>query len=245
MRVITNTKLAKRNRQWAQYLFFASFGLLILGLFVTNRQLAPQESMNVLLDVILPTAVLPVAFVMTIISVRMTNLWSRMPRPEAAIEEGLKGIPPKTTLFSYYHFPARHVLICPAGVFAIVTRFQDGMHSCVGDKWRTERSFLGRLASFFRFDSIGNPTVDALNAASHVKAIFQSAGMDVDVKPLVLFVDPRVRLEVTDPLVAVCHASPKHELSLKSYLYELGKDKKFPLSQDEIDRFALESGVRL
>lgn len=243
MRVVTNAKLAKRNRQWAQYLFFASFGLLILGLFVTNRQIVADQSANLLLDVILPTAVLPAAFIMTIISVRMTNLWARQPRPEKAIEEGLKGIPPKTTLFNYYHFPARHVLICPAGVFAIVTRFQDGVHSCHGDIWRTSRSFLGRLASFFRFDGIGNPTSEALRAAEHVQSIFKSVGNDVEVKPLVVFVDPRVTLNIEDPTVPVCHSSTKHPLSLKDYLYDLGKDKKFPLSQDEIDAFAKASSA--
>ncbi len=237
MRIITNSKLAQRNKQWAQYLFFASFGLLILGLFVTNRQLTPGQDANVLLDIILPTAVLPVAFIMTIVSVRMTNLWARLPRPEKAIEDSLKGIPPKTTLFNYYHFPARHVLICPAGVYAIVTRFQDGSQSCQGDVWRTSRSLLGRLASIFRFDGIGNPTADALRAAEHVKSQMTSAGIDVEVKPLVLFVDPRVSLSVDDPVVPVCHVAAKHPLSLKDFLYESGKDKKFPLSQEQVDRF--------
>jgi hypothetical protein len=243
MRVVTNSKLANRNRKWAQYLFFASFALLILGLFVTNRQLVADQSSNLLLDVILPAAVLPIAFIMTIISVRMTNLWARQPRPEKAIEEGLKGIPSKTTLFNYYHFPARHVLICPSGVFAIVTRFQDGVYSYNGDVWRTSRSFLGRLASIFRFDSIGNPTADALRAAEHVKSIFQAIEIDVEVKPLVLFVDPRVVLIVENAVVPVCHSSTKHSLSLKDYLYDLGKDKKFPLSQDQIDMFAKASSA--
>ena len=34
MRVETNERLARRNRQFAQYLFFATFGILILGLVV-------------------------------------------------------------------------------------------------------------------------------------------------------------------------------------------------------------------
>jgi hypothetical protein len=244
MRVVTNTRLAKRNRQWAQYLFFASFGLLILGLFVTNRQLLADQSANLLLDVILPTAVLPLAFIMTIVSVRMTNLWARQPRPESAIEEGLKGIPPKTTLFNYYHFPARHVLICPAGVFAIATRFQDGIYSCHGDVWRTSRkSLVSRLASLFRFDGVGNPTSDALRAAEHVQSIMKSVSIDVEVKPLVVFVDPRVTLNIQDPVVPVCHSSTKHPFSLKDYLYTLGKDRKFPLSQEQIDAFAKASSV--
>ena len=38
MRVETNERLAHRNRQIAQYLFFATFGILILGLVVINQQ---------------------------------------------------------------------------------------------------------------------------------------------------------------------------------------------------------------
>ncbi len=74
------------------------------------------------------TAILPIAFITTIVSVRMTNLWVRQPRPEVVIREGLKGLSNKSVLYSYYHFPARHVLICPQGVFAMVTRFQDGRY---------------------------------------------------------------------------------------------------------------------
>jgi hypothetical protein len=40
MRVETNERLARRNRQIAQYLFFATFGILILGLLFINQQAA-------------------------------------------------------------------------------------------------------------------------------------------------------------------------------------------------------------
>jgi hypothetical protein len=36
MRVETNDNLVRRNRQIAQYLFFATFAILIGGLFIIN-----------------------------------------------------------------------------------------------------------------------------------------------------------------------------------------------------------------
>ena len=123
MRIVTNQRLAKRNRQIAFWLMIGTLGVLV-GSFLLMMQNPiegnPEISALVLLFQVL---VLPVAFVLTLVSVRMTNLWARPPRPEDAIEEGLKGLSNKSVLYNYYHFPARHVLICPQGVFAIVTRW--------------------------------------------------------------------------------------------------------------------------
>ena len=124
MRVVTNKKLARRNKKITNYLFFGTFGALILGFVLINASLftgAVPDS----LTLIAQSAVLPVLLVLTVLSVRMTNMWARVPRPENAIEEGLKGLSNKSILYNYYHFPARHVLICPQGVFAIVTRWHD------------------------------------------------------------------------------------------------------------------------
>src|SRR5215207_4056948 len=126
MRVETNSKLVRRNRQIAQYLFFFSFGVLLLGLFVTNQQAASMQANDLLLGGILPSLVVLLAFITTITSVRMTNMWVREPRPEVALREGLKGLSNKSVLYNYYHLPARHVLIAPQGVFVITTRFQEG-----------------------------------------------------------------------------------------------------------------------
>ena len=237
MRIVTNEKLVRRNKQFAQYLFFASFGLLGLGLFVSGRQVAPQSDADVALGLLIPPLVLVLAYTATFISVRMTNLWVRKPRPEEALRESLKGINPKSVLYSYYHFPARHVLICPQGVFAIVTRYQDGRISVRGERWQTRRSFAGKLAALFRFDSIGNPNVDALRAAQHVESILKPIAGDVEVKPLILFIDPRVELTVEEPVVPVCHTSPKHPLNIKDYLWKLGKPQGMPLVQEQIDSF--------
>ena len=114
MRLKTNKKLARRNRQITNYLFFGTFGALILGFVIINASLFTTDVPDTL-TLIAQSAILPVAFVLTVVSVRMTNLWARRPRPEDAIAGGLKGMSNKSVLYNYYHFPARHVLILSAG----------------------------------------------------------------------------------------------------------------------------------
>ena len=237
MRVETNERLARRNRQIAQYLFFATFGVLILGLIFINQQTASLNSTNVLPVTLLQAAVLPIALITTVISVRMTNLWVRQPRPEAVIREGLKGISNKSVLYSYYHFPARHVLICPQGVFAMVTRFQDGRFAVEGDRWFTQKSAISRVLSIFRFDSVGDPTADALRAAAHVQKLLQPIAPNVEVHPVIVFVDPKAEVTITKPTVPVVYPLGKKSPVLKDLLRDTGKDSRMSLTPEQIQAF--------
>jgi hypothetical protein len=237
MRVETNSKLVRRNRQIAQYLFFFSFGVLLLGLFVTNQQAASMQANDLLLGGILPSLVVLLAFITTITSVRMTNMWVREPRPEVALREGLKGLSNKSVLYNYYHLPARHVLIAPQGVFVITTRFQEGRFTVNGDKWQTHKSALSRFMTAFRFDSIGNPNRDAERNAEHIKSILQSIAPDVPVQPLIVFTDPRAQIEIINPTLPVLRAQDKIEPSLKEYMREAGKQNRKSLTTEQIRAF--------
>jgi nuclease-like protein len=242
MRVETNDRLVQRNKRIAQYLFFFSFGVLILGLVVINQPLfsgsaATTSPQNSPLTVILPSLVLPIAFITTMVSVRMTNLWVRPPRPEEVIREGLKGVSSKSVLYNYYHFPARHVLISPQGIFAIITRFQDGKYKVVGDKWTTQSSAIRAVTSIFRMDGIGNPTADALRAAEHLKKALQPIAPDIEVQPLIVFVDPRATIVIEDPAVPVLRPDAKQDPSLKDYLFKKVERKGTMLTPEQIRAF--------
>ncbi len=237
MRVETNERLAHRNRQIAQYLFFATFGVLILGLVFLNTQVSSVAEGNALLITLAQTAILPIAFITTIASVRMTNLWVRQPRPEIIIREGLKGLSNKSVLYNYYHFPARHVLICPQGVFAIITKFQDGVYHVEGDRWQTRKNILSRVLGLFRFDGVGNPTAEAIRAADHIEKLLESIAPDVEVQPVIIFVDPKAEVIAVNSTVPVVYPVGKRSPVFRDLIRDVGKENRNTLTAEQIAQF--------
>ena len=126
MRVVINTKLAERLRQIATYLFLGTMVVLVGGFIFVNYSLFTGNLPGPLI-VLLQLLLIPVAFILTIVSVRLTNTWARRPYPEDVLKEALKGVSKKSIIYHYYHFPAAHVLIAPQGVFAITTRWHNGV----------------------------------------------------------------------------------------------------------------------
>lgn len=228
MRVETNWKLVRRNRRIANYLFFFSMAVLIGGFVIANTQLMSPDNpddMSMVLALILPWVVLPVGFISTMTSVRMTNLWVRRPRPEDAIREGLKGINKRSILYNYYHLPARHVLVTPFGVFAMVTRYQEGRFIVQQDQWKASGGAFRWISRIFRRDDIGNPTQDALRAAEHVRNLLSPTSPNVQVQPLIIFIDPRAQVEIVNPTVPVLFADSKREPNLRDYLRDYARQQ--------------------
>lgn len=248
MRIVTNKKLARRNRKITNYLFFGTFGALILGFIVINASLFTDDTPD-MLTLVAQSAVLPVAFVLTIVSVRMTNLWARVPRPEKAIEDGLKGLSNKSVLYNYYHLPVRHVLICPQGVYAIVTRWHDQNFVLRDGKFRSKRSIISKLFSAIRFDGVGKPFREAEIAREHIQSAITDVAPDVPVKSIVVFVDPSAEVEFeTPPEIPVLYADPKRGPNLKEFMRDAkrqlaeaaGESKNanlMPLSDEQIEAF--------
>lgn len=221
MRIETNTRLVKRNRKVATYLFFATLLVLIGSFVLINVPLFMEEMpLPLSLLVLVQTLSLPLALVMTLLSVRYTNLWARVPRPEKAIPENLKGMSKNSVLYNYFHFPARHVLIAPQGVYAIVTRWHTGKYAVEGEQWRSKQGALSRLLSGLRWDGLGDPTRDAKLAMLYVKKQLEDIAPEVEVKPLIVFVDPKVDVEMDEPAVPVVYADTKRKPSLTGYLQE-------------------------
>jgi hypothetical protein len=228
MRVETNWNLVRRNRRIANFLFFFSMAVLIGGFIIANTQLANTNStdnLSLALALILPWVVLPVGFISTLTSVRMTNLWVRKPRPEDAIREGLKGMNKRSILYNYYHFPARHVLVTPFGVFAMITRYQEGHFVVQGDRWKTAGGAFRWISRNFRRDDIGRPNEEAIRAANHVKGLLASTAPNVPVQPLIIFVDPRAQVDIVDPTVPVLYADSKREPNLRDYLRDYARQQ--------------------
>ena len=241
MRIFTNTRLATRNRRLATYLFVFAFGFLILSFLLTGNFIRPDDERLAALLPVISLLVLPLALVSALISSRMTNLWLRQPRPEEELPANLKGFSERNAFFSYHHFPARHVLVCPQGIFAIITRYQEGAYHVRGERWGAKRSPLGRVLGFFRMDGIGNPTEEARRAAAELQARVDEVAPDIPVQPLIVFISERARLEIEAPAVPVLRAQAKQDPSLAGYLRDARRkltagDEDLLLDSTEIER---------
>lgn len=244
METIINNPLVERNRRIATWLFLGTF-LILAGSFIYfNYAIFTQTGDSGTL-LVLQALALPVIFVMTIFSIRMTNLWNREPHPENALAEGLKSLSKKSLIFHYHHLPARHVLIAPQGVFAIVTRWHEGKITVDGEKWKTDKSGVSQFLSNLRMDGVGNPSDEARKAAAHVQKLLKDIAPNVEVQPLVVFVSPKAVLEISNPSVPVLYADESKDPSLNDYMRKLNEQQrpdkqakvKLPLTDEQIEAF--------
>lgn len=239
MRIVTNHKKIRQNRRIAQYAFFGTLALLILGLFVTNA--APSNPVLLLA----PLVVLPVAIAATFYSVRMANLWLREPRPEKILEESLKGMSTRAVLYNYA-LPARHVLIMPQGVFTFTFRPQDGTFTIDGNQWRKQTNALGRFMTIFRQDSIGRPDLEAQREAASVQEVLDKAVPDnnITVEPVVVFSSDAAIFEVINAEMPIIYGASKQKPNIKTFGRDMKKrEEVISLTDEQIE--ALEETLGL
>ncbi len=117
MRKITNEKLVKRNRVAGQVLTIASLAILGLSLYL-SFQASSQYISYSFLGLIL-------GFILSQVGIYFTNRWGRHPRPDEIIDNSLKGLDDKYSLY-HYVTPVSHLLLGPAGIWIILPYSQGG-----------------------------------------------------------------------------------------------------------------------
>src|SRR5579859_6538596 len=240
MRVVTNERRIKSKRRTAQYLFVISLAILIGGLLVSNFGPKTME-----FAILAPCLVLPIGFATTVLSVRMTNQYVRLPHPDESISEGLKGINRRSVLYNYVLEP-NHVLVAPQGVFSLTTRWQETQFKVEGEKWLNYKA-RGPLAPLFltlKQERLGDPFKQARQDAEVVQEIVDEAlpGAKIVVRPAVVFTSNKANLEVDEPAIPVVYADPKKRPSLKALLKD--EKKKDEISLDDEQIAALDKAFR-
>lgn len=248
MRIRTNVRVIKRNRQIAQYSFFISMGIWLASLAITFLPVFTDRAPGELgwLD-LASTIVLPFALGLALFAVYMTNLWIREPRPEQVIRDGLKGMNKKSLLYHYHHSPAKHVLIAPQGIFVMVVRWQRGNMVITNGRWTYRRSLLSNIPAMFRLDSLGRPFAEAERAAEYLQGLLDPIAPGIEVQPLIIVTDPRATFEVASDEnlpIPVLFANEKNasgeklKPNLTEYMRKIkGNTKDLPLTEDQISAF--------
>lgn len=239
MRVETNVRVIKRNRQIAQSTFFLSMAIWLAGLGITLLPLFTERDPTEIGWIeIVPTIILPIGLGIALFAVHMTNLWIREPRPEQAIRDGLKGISKQSVLYHYHHNPAKHVLIAPQGIFVMIIRFQSGKITVDGERWQLQRSFIARLAGVFRLEGLGSPNDEAERAVSYLQRILEPIAPDVEIQALIVLTDPRAEAAINESPIPVLYADEKQKPNLKNFMRKHpNKSADLPLTPEQLQAF--------
>ncbi len=226
MKIVTNTKLIKRNSKIAKYSSIAAFIILIVGFYITVQM--PDE-------LIFALVCLLIGFLLSQVGIYYANRWGRSPRPDEIINKNMKGLGREYTV---YHFttPASHLLLGPAGLWILLPYYQGGTIIYDGKRWRSKGGGFARsYLRIFGQESIGRPDLEADAEIQALKRyltrLLPEEAQIPEIRAALLFTDPSVELQAEkSPLPAM---TPK---DLKEFLKTQAKDSPLPPLQLDVLR---------
>ncbi len=216
MRVTTNTKLIKRRAKFGTYASLGGIAVLAGGMIASFQPKYVWISLVALIA----------GFLLAQYGNYNLRRYGRSPRPDQILEESLKGFDDRYHLYAW-SLQSPFVLLTPQGLYNFTTRDQTGKVSVNGSQWHSPFS-LGRALMMFSQEGMGNPTQEAqTNAAKLTNWIrSQLPESTATAQPVIVFIDPRVQLDVTDPVVPVLDAK-----GIKKWLRGGGRGENLKMAE--------------
>jgi hypothetical protein len=226
MKKISNPGLISRNQKIGTYSQIGGMVVLVVG-FATTYFLPNR------LD--LPYISLILGFLLVNIGASFNNRWNRVPPPDQAVDDLLKGLDDHYTLV-HFRLGADHALFTPNGIVAILAKYERGLVTYDGKKWR--QTGVSTLQKFFGTEALGNPALDAQAEAESLRKMLRKLLKSEElppVQPVVVFVNDKTRVDCDAAPLPVLHAS-----QLKEYIRHL--PKKPTLTPDQLHQVLESAG---
>jgi len=228
VRKISNPRMLKRNKQIGNISHIAGLLVLAGGLAVTFY--LPERLDLSYLSVIL-------GFILVNIGNTFTNRWGKVPPPDEAVDNLLKGLDNRYTIV-HYRLGAEHALFTPNGIVTILGKYERGKVRFDGKKWR--QSGVSGFMKFFGAEALGNPSADSQFESEALTRKLRKILKTDDVppvRPVIAFVNNTTQVEADSSPVPALHAS-----KVKDYIRHLPKN---PTLRPEQFRQVLEyTGVK-
>jgi len=192
MRVVRNIGYVNRRRRTARW--SALLGFLTLLATMLLAFFYPTQ-------ILLAYGFLFVGMIAFHSGMQQLGKWSRTPRNDQLIDALLKNLGEKYALVHYAELGKRtveHVLIHPGGVLSLTARELPGKVQLKKGRWRKRGGGLGRLFGMGG-PQLGNPTIDADADTAALRKVLEEARLEVDVDAAIVFLNPRVELDVEEP----------------------------------------------
>ena len=216
MKIFINNRLVKRNARIGQITTLVAMAMLGVATYFTFRHV---ELFVYALFLMI------VAFFLSQIGIYFSNRWGRSPRPDQILDKSLKGLGKEYSLY-HYLTPASHLLVGPAGVWALLPYHSAG--TVTWERGRYRQRGGGFLTSYMRLlgpENIGRPDLEARSELDLLQRFFrrQLEGMDVPLQAALVFYHPAARIEVQGAPFPVLTAK-----ELKDFLRKQAKEKPLP-----------------
>jgi hypothetical protein len=224
MEIFTNTAKINRMAKIAKVLMYVGIGSFIgmMILFFTSSQ-AEKSSPDLLFFSIFYLVGFLAVIVLNIaknLQMRYTAQTGQL-RPDEQLDTAFKGLDGRYRLYHHY-LPAMHVLVAPAGVYALSPVSQGGQLHWNNEKRNFEQQAGGFFGKFLRSESFGALHVEAGAQAEKLAKYLQPLlGSEAPpVQSLVVMLNPNVKM---DDSIAQSPVPILRARELKAYVRKLGK----------------------
>ncbi|HET7095194.1 MAG TPA: hypothetical protein VFI22_17020 [Thermomicrobiales bacterium] len=140
--------------------------------------------------------------------------WNRTPRNDEALDAVLKGLGERYGLVHYSKLGkhvVEHALVHPGGILTLTVRDTPGGVQYRNGRWRKTGGGFSRLFGVGG-PQLGNPNHDAAADVAAAETALEAAQQAVDVDGAIVFLSPRVELDVEEPDFPVTNADGLLEL---------------------------------
>lgn len=189
MNIIRNEKTIKRNARIAQFTMLGGLVVLAAGMYISFRY--PEQ-------VGLSLGALMIGFLLSQVGIYFSNRWGRRPRPDELIDQALKGLDSK---YSLYHFstPVSHLLVGPAGIWILLPYYQRGKITYQNGRWKQKGG--NAYLKIFAQESLGRPEMEVASETDSLKAYFQKIlpeEMMPEINAALVFTNARAEIEIPE-----------------------------------------------
>lgn len=216
MKILINEKLVKRNARIGQVTTFGALIVLAIGMYISFQR---PELFGWSL------AALLFGFLASQIGIYFTNRWGRSPRPDELLNLALKGLDKRYALYHYVG-PTSHLLVGPAGIWALIPKTQRGTITYERGRWRQRGGgFLATYLKIFAQDSIGRPDLEISAEQDEIRRFLEKQMPETEtpeIKAALVFLHPDANIEIEE---GEAPTPTMHAKKLKDFIRKSAKDE--------------------
>jgi len=231
MRIIINEKTINRNRLIAQVTMISGLAVLAGGMYVSFQM--PDQFYLSLVALLL-------GFILSQIGIYFSNRWARRPRPDEQIDQSLKGLDDKYSMY-HYKTPSSHLIVGPAGIWAIFPKHQRGTITFEKGRWKQRGGgMLMTYLKVFAQEGLGRPDLEMIGVIESLEKYFAKILPDEDISQIsaaLVFTHPEVVIDIDNEQDLPAATIPVNKL--KDLIRKSAKNKPISLSVVKILQDAL------